>query len=173
MSYGYSQYGYQPSYGNPNYMQRGYAPQAPQMPQAQPQMQMQAQMPQQSPMEMPIQDIKYVNRAQADAYIVFPNTKVMLIDRESGMVYIKAADGMGQSQTEYFRFEPINADGTPVKPQEPTPQVNFDDFVKIDQIKNMGFATVAQYEELAQKLEQIQKRLEGAKQNVGQPKQAT
>jgi hypothetical protein len=153
-------------------MQRGYAPQTPQMPQSQPQMQMQAQIPQQSTMEMPIQDIKYVNRAQADAYIVFPNTKVMLIDRESGMVYIKAADGMGQSQTEYFRFEPINADGTPIKPQEPTPQVNFEDFVKIDQIKNMGFATVAQYEELTQKLEQIQKRLEGAKQNVGQPKQS-
>jgi hypothetical protein len=171
MSYGYQPYGYQPSYGNPNYMQRGYAPQTPQMPQSQPQMQMQAQIPQQSPMEMPIQDIKYVNRAQADAYIVFPNTKVMLIDRESGMVYIKAADGMGQSQTEYFRFEPINSDGTPIKPQEPTPQVNFEDFVKIDQIKNMGFATVAQYEELTQKLEQIQKRLEGAKQNVGQPKQ--
>lgn len=164
---GYNGYPYYQGYGaNNNYAQRQYSAQPPQMTPMQP------QMPQQSPMEMPIQDIKYVNKAQADAYIVFPNTKVMLIDRESGMVYIKAADGMGQSQTEYFRFEPINADGTPIKPQDPTPQVNFEDFVKIDQIKNMGFATVAQYEELTQKLEQMQKKLEGAKQNVGQPKQS-
>ena len=172
MSYGYQPYGYQPSYGNPNYMQRGYAPQTPQMPHSQPQMQMQAQIPQQSPMEMPIQDIKYVNKAQADAYIVFPNTKVMLIDRESGMVYIKAADGMGQSQTEYFRFEPINADGSPIKPQEPTPQVNFDEFIKKEDLQKFGFGTMEQYDALAQKLEQIQKRFEGAKQNVGQPKQS-
>lgn len=174
MSYGYNTYGYQPSYGNPNYMQRGYAPQAPQMPQAQPQpqMQMQPQMPQQSPMEMPIQDIKYVNKAQAEAYIVFPNTKVMLIDRESGIVYIKAADGMGQSQTEYFRFEPINADGTPIKPQEPTPQVNLDDFVRKEQLDKLGFVNIEQFNALAEKMEQIQKRLEGAKANVGTSKQS-
>ena len=163
-------------YGTPNYMQRPYAPQPQQMPQPQPQAQPQMQMPmaqQMPPMEMPIQDIKYVNRAQAEAYIVFPNTKVMLIDKESGIVYMKTADGMGQTQTDYFRFEKVNADGSPIKPQEPIPQVNFDEFVKIDQIKDMGFVTFAQYNELAQKMEQIQKRLEGAKSNVGQPKQAT
>jgi hypothetical protein len=95
----------------------------------------------------------------------------MLIDKESGIAYVKTADGMGQTQTDYFRFDRVNADGSPIKPQEPTPQVDFDKFVKIDQIKDMGFVTVTQYNELAQKLEQIQKRLEGAKSNVGQPKQ--
>jgi hypothetical protein len=170
MQYGYQGYPYSSGYGLPNYGQR-YAPQ----PQAQPQQMTPPQIqPQpQIPMEMPIQDIKYVNKAQAEAYIVFPNTKVMLIDKESGMVYIKTADGMGQSKTDYFRFEPINADGSPIKPQEPIPQVNFDEFVKKDQIKDMGFVTVAQYQELAQKLEQIQKQLIGGRQNVGQPKQST
>lgn len=171
---GYQGYGYQPSYGTPNYMQRAYNPQPQQMSQTQPQTQPQIQMPmaqQMPPMEMPIQDIKYVNKAQAEAYIVFPNTKVMLIDKESGVVYMKTADGMGQTKTDYFRFEPINADGSPIKPQEPTPQIDFGSFVKKEDLENAGFATVAQYNELAQKLEQIQKRLEGAKQNVGQPKQ--
>jgi hypothetical protein len=158
MSYGYQPYGYQPSYGNPNYMQRGYAPQTPQMPQSQPQMQMQAQIPQQSPIEMPIQDIKYVNRAQADAYIVFPNTKVMLIDRESGMVYIKAADGMGQSQTEYFRFEPINADGTPIKPQEAKPEFDIEEFGK-------RFVTIEQYEALVQQISELKKSISNNRNN--------
>lgn len=172
---GYQGYPYSQNYGAmPNYMQRPYAPQNTQIPQTQtmPQMQQPMQMPQQmQPMELPIQDIKFVNKAQAEAYIVFPNTKVMLIDTESGIAYIKTADGMGQSKTDYFRFEPINADGTPIKPQEPTPQVNFDDFIKKEDLEKLGFVTVAQYNELAQRMEQIQKRLEGAKQNVGTIKQ--
>lgn len=124
-------------------------------------------------MEMPIQDIKYVNKAQAEAYIVFPNTKVMLIDKESGVVYVKTADGMGQTKTDYFRFEPINADGSPIKPQEPTPQVDFNQFIKREDLEKLDFVNIEQFNQLAQKFEQIQKRLEGAKANVGQPKQAT
>ena len=174
--YGYQGYGYAPNYSAPNnYMQRAYNPQSPQVAQPQPQVQPQAQMPmpqQMPPMEMPIQDIKYVNKAQAEAYIVYPNTKVMLIDRESGIAYVKSADGMGQLlQNDYFRFEKVNADGSPIKPQEPTPQVNFDDFIKKDDLEKLGFVTIAQYQELAQRLEQIQRRLEGAKNNVGTVKQ--
>jgi 23S rRNA-/tRNA-specific pseudouridylate synthase len=82
--YPYQNYGYQPNYQQPNYMQRQYAPQPSQMPQNQQQAFPPIQTP--PPMETPIQDIKFVNRAQAEAYIVFPNTKVMLIDKESGLV---------------------------------------------------------------------------------------
>lgn len=160
----YSNYSFPNGYAPQNYMQRTYPPQ----PQVQPQMQ-QAQAP--MIMEMPIQDIKFVNKAQADAYIVFPNTKVMLIDKESGMVYVKTADNMGQSQTQYFRFEPTNPDGTPIVAQEPAPQVDFDQFIKKEDLEKFGFVTVSQYNELAQRLEQIQKRLEGVKTNGGQPKQ--
>ena len=155
--YPYQNYGYQPNYQQPNYMQRQYAPQPSQMPQNQQQVFTPMQTP--PPMETPIQDIKFVNRAQAEAYIVFPNTKVMLIDKESGVVYVKTADGMGQTQTDYFRFEAVNADGTPIKADEPAPKVDYDNFVTIDK-----------FEALQAKFEQLQKRLE-VKQNVGQPKQ--
>jgi hypothetical protein len=167
----YQPYNYQGGYSAPNYMQRAYNPQPQSMAQPQPQVQMPMaqQMP---PMEMPIQDIKYVNKAQAEAYIVFPNTKVMLIDKESGIVYLKTADGMGQTQTDYFRFDRVNADGTPIKPQEPTPQIDFNQFIKKEDLEKFGFVTIEQYNSLAQRLEQIQKRLEGARTNVGQqPKQ--
>jgi hypothetical protein len=173
----YQSYPYQTNYGGmSSYAQRGYGSQPqpmaqPQQPQAQPPMQMPVAQPI-PPMELPIQDIKYVNRAQAEAYIVFPNTKVMLIDKESGIVYVKTADGMGQTQTDYFRFDRVNADGSPIKPQEPTPQVDFDQFIKKEDLEKLGFATVSQYNELAQRMEQIQKRLEGVKTNGGQPKQS-
>lgn len=166
---GYQGYGYTPNYQQLNYMQRAYAPQAPQMPQNQPQIFTPMQTP--PPTETPIQDIKFVNRAQAEAYIVYPNTKVMLIDKESGMVYVKTADGMGQSKTDYFRFEPINADGSPIKPQEPIPQINPDDYIKRADLANLGFATIEQFKSLADSFEQMKKRLEGVKPNVGQPKQ--
>ena len=96
----------------------------------------------------------------------------MLIDKESGIVYVKTADGMGQTQTDYFRFDRVNADGSPIKPQEPIPQVDFDQFVKKEDLEKLGFVTIAQYNELAHRMEQIQKRLEGAKVNGGQSKQA-
>ena len=173
----YNPYPYQNNYGGMSgYAQRGYNSQPQPMTQPQPQVQPQMQMPMAQPippMDMPIQDIKYVNKAQAEAYIVFPNSKVMLIDKESGIVYIKTADGMGQSKTDYFRFEPINADGSPIKPQEPTPQVDFDQFIKKEDLEKFGFVNIEQFNQLAQKFEQIQKRLEGVKQNGGQPKQAT
>ena len=169
----YQSYPYQSNYGGmPSYAQRGYGSQPQPMAQPQPQVQQPMQMPQQMPpMELPIQDIKYVNKAQAEAYIVFPNTKVMLIDKESGIVYVKTADGMGQTQTDYFRFDRVNADGSPIKPQEPIPQVDFDQFIKKEDLEKLGFVTIAQYNELAQRMEQIQKRLEGVKTNGGQPKQ--
>lgn len=171
----YQSYPYQNNFGGMSgYAQRGYNSQPQPMTQPQPQVQPQMQMPMAQPMppmDMPIQDIKYVNKAQAEAYIVFPNSKVMLIDKESGMVYIKTADGMGQSKTDYFRFEPINADGSPIKPQEPTPQVDFDQFIKKEDLEKLGFVNIEQFNQLAQKMEQIQKRLEGVKTNGGQPKQ--
>lgn len=160
----YQNYGYQPTYQQPNYMQRGYAPQPSQMPKNQQQTFNPITTPPTT--EMPIQDIKFVNRAQAEAYIVFPNTKVMLIDTESGIVHIKTADNMGQTKTDYFRFEQVNPDGSPIKPQEPTPQVDFNEFVRVEQLKDYGFVTIEQYNALVQKFDTLQKKLEGVKTNV-------
>lgn len=172
----YQSYSYPTNYNSmPSYGQRAYGAQQQPTPQAQPQIQpqMQMQMTQPiTPMDMPIQDIKYVNKAQAEAYIAYPNTKVMLIDKESGLVYIKTADGMGQSKTDYFRFEPINADGSPIKPQEPIPQVNLDDYIKREDLGKLGLVSIEQFNQLSQKIEQIQKQISGGKPNVG-TKQAT
>jgi hypothetical protein len=148
----YSSYPYY-NYGNANYGQRPYAPQVQQSPQ--PQM----QAPVMS--EMPIQDIKFVDKAQAEAYIAFPNTKVMLIDNDNKIVYIKTADNMGQSKTEYFKFEPVNADGTPIVPVAPTTPI----MPQIDKehIQNLGFVTVEDYERLLKELDAIKRQIVNTK----------
>ena len=131
--YNYSTYPYQSNYQVPNYMQRPYAPQPQQVPQAP----IQPQAPTQPPYEMPIQDVRFVTSEEAKAYIVMPNSKALLIDK-SGTAYLKSADNMGQSQTQYFRFEPINADGTPIVPQEPKIDFNPDNFVTIEKFNELS-----------------------------------
>lgn len=126
--YPYTGYGY-PTYGQRNYMQ-------PQQPMVQPQMQ-QAQ--QQPPMqyETPIQDIRFVTSEEAKAFIVMPNSKALLIDKNGGVAHLKTADNMGQSVTQYFKFEQVNADGTPIKPQETQQAVDFSQFVTINQYNEL------------------------------------
>lgn len=162
-------------YGVPSYGGYNYTPQPQQM-SVQPQNQPQAQ-PQ---YEMPIQDIRFVTAEEAKAFIVMPNSRVLLIDR-SGMAYLKTADNMGQSQTQCFRFEAVNSDGSPIKPQEQPTQPDFKDFVKlsdikqfdfatIDYIKKCGFATAEDYKKLEDKLNEIQSRLDRGR-SASAPKQ--
>lgn len=163
----YSQYPYG-GYGYANYGQRNYM--QPQQQMAQPQMQ---QPPQQPPMqyETPIQDIRFVTSKEAEAFIVMPNGKALLIDKNGGMAHLKTADNMGQSITQYFKFEQVNADGSPIKPQETTPQMDFNQFAKREDLNR--FATIQQYNALAEqyntllaKLENMQKIIAGGKPNV-------
>ena len=163
MSNTYMPYSYG-GYSMPTYQQRAYNPVIQQMQQ----MPTNPQMPmQQMPSELPIQDIKFVNSAQAEAYIVYPNTKVLLIDMQSGVAHLKSADGMGQSQTQYYKFVPINADGSPLKQEkEPTP-INLDGFVKKEELATLGYVTVDKYNELIDELNKIKQYLSGVKQNAG------
>ncbi len=57
--------------------------------------------------DMPIQATRFMNEAEAKAYIVMPNQKELLIDSEKGVAYLKFADSMGQSSCRRFKFEEI------------------------------------------------------------------
>lgn len=149
------------AYGMPNYAQRQFM--QPQQPQVQQQVPMQPQPQQTMQYETPIQDIRFVTSEEAKAFIVMPNSKALLIDKNSGLAHLKTADNLGQSVTQYFKFEQVNADGTPVKQQEPTPQVDFGQFVKKDELS--GFVTVEQHKQLLDKLEVMQQIMVGGKVN--------
>ena len=144
--YGYTGYNY-PNYGRQSYMQ-------PQQPIGQPQMQVQQQA--QPQYETPIQDIRFVTSEEAKAFIVMPNSKALLIDRNGGVAHLKTADNMGQSVTQYFKFEQVNADGSPIKPQETAQSVDFSQFV-----------TISQYNDLLAQFDGLKNMVQNAK-----PKQA-
>ena len=55
--------------------------------------------------EVPFNDIKFVTEDEARAYIVMPNAKVMLMDRDKSVFYIKSADSLGKSTLEGFKYE--------------------------------------------------------------------
>ena len=151
-------YGYQPMYGNPyqQFATQTYRTQQQAMPQAQ-------------SYEAPFYDVRFVTQEEAKAYIVMPNTRALLIDRQGGVAHLKTADNMGQSVTQYFRFEPINADGTPMRPKEEVPQVDFAQFLTKDEIHTYGFVTKAQYENLLAELHQMKEQMQRSRPNGTKP----
>ena len=72
-----------------------------------PQRQIQSQQPMQTE-DVPFNEIKFVTEDEAKAYIVMPNTKVMLMDRDKSVFYIKSADSLGKSTLEGFKYEKLN-----------------------------------------------------------------
>lgn len=157
-------YGYNPNftnpyarYGMPSYNQPQYQPQPQQtMPQQQPQPQV--------VYEIPIQNVGYATLKEAEAFIVFPNSKALFIDKEKGMSYLKTANGDGVSSIRYFKQVEVNADGTPLQPQEASPQVDMSDFLKKDALK--GYATVEQVNAVLTQIEQIRKQIMGGRANA-------
>ncbi len=139
-----------PTYGAQNYM----AQPQPNAPQGQNQPLQQAQM------EAPIQDIRFVTKEEARAFIVAPNSSALLIDKQSGLAQMKTADPMGQSASKFFRFEEVNEDGTPFKKQEQPTQPDFKDFVKLQDINKLGFATVDEVQKLSKSLDELKRSLQ-------------
>lgn len=61
-----------------------------------------------TPQESPITDIRFLTSDEMKAFIVFPNTKVLLIDKEHGVACLKSADAMGQSESKMYSFKGIS-----------------------------------------------------------------
>lgn len=166
MNYGnpYSNYPYG-GYGMPNYGQRQYMQPQQQMVQQQ-QMQPQPQMP----FDMPIQDVRFVTSEEAKAFIVMPNSRALLIDKNGAIAHLKTADNIGQSVTQSFKFEEVNADGSPIKVKEPEPQMDYSQFAKKEELTS--FVTVEKYNqlferfnEMAEQLASMKKLISGGKNN--------
>lgn len=153
----YQSYPYQTNYGGvPGYAQRGYNSQPQAIPQTQPQMQPQSNMLPQVPQ---IQEFRHGTEDEIRPMIIYPNCVAYFVDYPKGRMYAKRADASGMSSMEYYALTPINPDGTPIKPQDPLPQVNFDDFVKVDQIKDFGFITMEEHKKVLAELDAIKKAL--------------
>ena len=98
----------------------------------------------QAPQEPPITDIRFLTSDEMKAFIVFPNTKVLLIDKEHGVACLKSADAMGQSTISMYSFN------------------NIKDFTKEEEKQT---ATAPSYENEIKELMERVERLENAKNN--------
>lgn len=130
-----------------------------QMAQPQPQqMPMQTQQPQ-TQFEIPLREVKFVTSEEAKAYIVFPNTAVLLIDKQQGLAYLKSADNMGQSFMETFSFKKYEqGQETALKDTKEEKPIDLSNFVQKDDLK--VFASLKDYNELFEKVEELNKKIE-------------
>lgn len=131
----------------------------------QPQMQMpmaQQQVPQQ-PMQanvvnennLPIQEIKFCTSAEAIGYMLFPNTKSLLIDKANSLAYLKWADNQGNSSMKVFNYSEQGANTETEKPQE---KVDMDNFATKEQIKD--FISSSDLEPIKSSISKLQKDIE-------------
>ncbi len=150
----YSQYPYT-GYAYPNYGQRNYM--QPQQPMAQPQMQ-QAQ----QPMQPTLPTLCYAKMEEAKPFIVTaPNSSMLFIDREKNKALLKTTDNMCASYSRYFDISETDENGNALQRQEPTPQVDFGQFAKKEELN--GFVTVAQYNELLAQFDGLKSMVQNAK----------
>jgi len=104
-------------------------------------MQQQVQQP-----NMPFQDVRFVTAEEAKGFMVLPNSNALLIDRQNKIATLKMADGMGQSTTQLYKFEPLTE----------KPGVDLSVFAKKDEV-----VTIEQYNALVEQLASIQKMIGG------------
>lgn len=83
-----------------------------------------------------MQGVKFVTRDEAKAYIVDPNQRVMLMDKDNSVFYIKSADSLGQSTLETYEFKKINPEniGNTINQQ---PNLDIENLVKKDDLNNL------------------------------------
>ena len=154
---------YMPNYNNYSNMQMQ---QRPIQQTNQPQMQMQ---PQEIP--VPFNDIKFVTADEAKAYIVMPNTKVMLMDRDKSVFYIKSADSLGKSTLEGFKYSPIDEKSGEQVSSQQTPfksitEGDLEKFATHEELKGFithedtkFFVTKEDLKSIETKLDQLQKQI--------------
>lgn len=153
---------YARNYGAPNYVQPQYQYQQPQI----------QQQPQQIIQYEPIlQGTIYASRREAEGHIVNPNTKVLFIDKEKGMSYLKTANNDGQSFMRYFKNIEVRADGTPIEAEREENLIDYSNYVTKKELNE--FVSLKQHNQLLLKVEQLQKMMEGKVNATATPKQST
>lgn len=91
-----------------------------------------------NPNDYPIQRVQFATEAEVNAFMPFPNTRVMFMDRNNNIFWIKWADAMGTAGMEKFEFKRTDNNAN-----NSTQENNIDTsiFVKQDDLSKFGFIT--------------------------------
>lgn len=109
-----------------------------------------------------MQGVKFVTQDEAKAFIVMPNQRVMLMDKNNSLFYIKSADSLGQSTLESYEFKKVDINNPENKPNE-TPSIDVENLVKKEQLDNLvtkdklGEELKAVRIDLSQKIDELKK----------------
>lgn len=147
--YHYTGYAY-PNYGNRQFMQ-------PQQQMAQPQAQMQQQ-----PMQPTMPTLCYAKMEEAKPYIITePNSSMLFIDRVAGKALLKTTDNVCNSYPRYFNITETDENGNDLQSQkqEVAPQVDYEQFIKKDDLEKLGFVQQNQLNALIDKLQFMQNQI--------------
>lgn len=120
-----------------------------------------------------IQDVRFVSQQDAHDYILLPNTRVMLIDRDNSVFYIKSADSLGKSTLEGYKYTRI--DNSPsesispvLDPKDFVKTQDLDKYLTKDDLANFltrtdaqNFITKDDLKSIDSKLEKLQKQIVG------------
>ena len=94
--------------------------------------------------QIPFQDVRFINEEEFNSFMVLiPNSRALLIDPQKSVACIKSTDGLGLSYIERYSFNKIND-------------------VKETQPNQTNYATKDELKSLADKLAELQKRLQPA-----------
>lgn len=86
--------------------------------------------------DMGIQGVRFATRDEAKAYRLEPNQRVMLMDKDNSIFYIKSADALGQSTLETYEFKKVNPEAI-VNNQNSEPKFDMENLVKKDDLNNL------------------------------------
>lgn len=132
----YNGYGYVP-----NYMQNVSMPQPMQQIQSQPQQR-----------QIAFQDIRFVNEDEAKSFIVpSPNARILLLDVQNGIAWIKSTDSLGLSYTERYKFDKLIEN-------QPKIAENSVDYVKKEDLPD--FATKSDLKGIYDQIQALKKQIE-------------
>lgn len=104
----------------------------------------------------PLQGVQFATEDEVKAYLVPPASRIMFMDRDKQVFYIKSADGLGVSNIECYSFQRIDLDNQ--KASAETPSIDTSDLVKKEDLQ--GFVTTQQFSDAMKKLDDLQKRLD-------------
>lgn len=112
--------------------------------------------------DMPIQ-VRFVTQKEAEGFIVYPNSTILLIDKMNGMAHLKTANNLGESTTQVFKFMPFNGNDMNTAPSGVTPQnnINTENFVTKTDLQKLNFATKEQLKMVLDKVETLRKKFIG------------
>ena len=123
----------------------------------------QGQYAQQNTNDMPIQGVKFVTGDEAKGFMVLPNTRVMLMDRNNSIFYIKSANSLGESNLEAFEFKKIDTSKPSTVEIAKKENIDLEQFVKKDQLGNLVTTDKLEGEiktvkdELSKKIDELKK----------------